>query len=55
MRLEVLCRLLEWRIQIDHDWSLPIGRWGRGLKRLLPSHIWSELEASYVGPGIEEN
>lgn len=55
MRLEVLCRLLEWRIQIDHDWSLPTGRWGRGLKRLLPSHIWSELEASYVGPGIEEN
>lgn len=48
-------RLLEWRIELDHDWSLRPGVLGRGLKRLLPAAIWSELEATYVGADVEEN
>lgn len=52
---EALRRMLEWRIELDHDWSLPTGVLGRGFKRLLPADIWAELEATYVGPGIEEN
>lgn len=28
---------------------------GRGLKRLLPADIWSELEATYAGADVEEN
>jgi aminoglycoside 6-adenylyltransferase len=50
-----LRRLLEWRIEIDHDWSLKPGAYGRGLERLLPADIWSELASTYVGTGIEDN
>ncbi len=50
-----LRRFLEWRIEIDHDWSLRPGSHGRGLERLLPADIWSELSGTYVGTDIEEN
>lgn len=50
-----LRRFLEWRIELDHDWSLRPGAYGRGLERLLPADIWSELAGTYVGTDIEEN
>ncbi|MBA3562177.1 MAG: aminoglycoside 6-adenylyltransferase [Actinobacteria bacterium] len=50
-----LRRFLEWRIEIDHYWSLRPGSHGRGLERLLPADLWSELAATYVGTDIEEN
>jgi len=50
-----LRRFLEWRIEIDHDWSLKPGAYGRGLERMLPADIWSELAATYVGTDIEDN
>jgi aminoglycoside 6-adenylyltransferase len=50
-----LRRFLEWRIEMDHDWSLRPGSHGRGLERLLPAELWSELAATYVGTDIEEN
>lgn len=50
-----LRRLLEWRLEIDHDWSVRPGVYGRGLKRLLPPDIWDELTQTYVGPEIEAN
>ncbi len=50
-----LRRFLEWRIEIDHDWSLRPGSHGRGLERLLPADLWSELAATYVGTDIEDN
>lgn len=55
MKLELLLRLLEWRIELDHHWSLKPGILGRGLKKLLPAEIWKALERTYVGAGIEEN
>jgi aminoglycoside 6-adenylyltransferase len=55
MKLGVLRKFLEWRIQLDHDWSVRPGAYGRGLKRALPPDLWSELERTYVGPGLEEN
>ena len=55
MKLGVLRRFLEWRIELDHDWSVRPGAYGRGLKRLLPPETWAELERTYVGSGIEEN
>ncbi|MBA2569284.1 MAG: aminoglycoside 6-adenylyltransferase [Actinobacteria bacterium] len=55
LRLGALRVLLEWRIEIDHDWSLKPGWFGRGLKRLLPADTWSELESTYVGAGSDEN
>lgn len=50
-----LRRFLEWRIELDHDWSKRPGAYGRGLERLLPAEIWSELAATYVGIDIEDN
>ena len=50
-----LRRLLEWRIELDHDWSLRPGAYGRGLERLLPADIAAELASTYVGTDIEEN
>jgi aminoglycoside 6-adenylyltransferase len=55
MRLGPLRRVLEWRIELDHDWSLRPGAYGRGLERLLPPDLAAELAATYVGAGVEEN
>jgi len=50
-----LRRMLDWLIEIDHDWSLKPGAYGRYLKRTLRPAIWTQLEETYVGPGLEEN
>ena len=47
--------MLEWRLELDHDWSVPTGALGKGLKKYLPPEIWSQLEDTYVGAGIAEN
>ena len=55
MKQEYLRQMLEWRMEIDHGWSVKTGTLGKGLKKRLPPEIWAELESTYVGPGIEEN
>jgi len=55
VKFVALRRLLEWRIELDHGWSLRPGAYGRGLERLLPSELWAELSSTYVGTGVEEN
>ena len=55
MKHNFLRLMLEWRMEIDHDWSVPTGALGKGLKKRLPPEIWSRLESTYVGAGIEEN
>jgi aminoglycoside 6-adenylyltransferase len=55
LRLGPLRVVLEWRIEIDHDWGVKPGVFGRGLRQLLPAGTWSELESTYVGPRSEEN
>jgi len=50
-----LRRFLEWRIELDHDWSLRPGSHGRGLERLLTAELWADLASTFVGTGIEEN
>jgi len=47
--------MLEWRMELDHNWSATIGSLSKGLKKKLPSEIWSQLEASYAGADMEEN
>ena len=47
--------VLEWRIEIDHEWSLRPGASGKGLKKLLSPQVYRSLEQTYVGPGIEDN
>ena len=55
LKLQLLRRLLEWKIELDHDWSWPPGVAGRGLKKLLPAQTWSELASTYVGEDLDEN
>jgi aminoglycoside 6-adenylyltransferase len=47
--------MLEWRMEIDHQWGVKPGVAGKGLKKLLPPERWAELERTYVGPGLEDN
>jgi aminoglycoside 6-adenylyltransferase len=55
MKQKKLRQMLEWRMEIDHNWSLKPGAYGKGLKRHLPLEIWLELENTYVGPDLDEN
>lgn len=55
MITDQLRRMLEWRMEIDHDWSIKPGVNGRGLKRYIRPALWRDLERAYVGPGNEEN
>jgi aminoglycoside 6-adenylyltransferase len=55
MKLGVLRRFLEWKIELENDWSVKPGAYGRGLERLLEPETAQELAATYVGAGIEEN
>ena len=54
LKLETMRRMLEWRIEIDHNWSVKPGVYGRGLKQLLPPNIWSEFAGTYVSLDVEE-
>lgn len=55
IRFEQLQKLLEWHVEIQHDWSIRPGVLGKGLKRLLDAETWTELERTYAGAGTEEN
>jgi aminoglycoside 6-adenylyltransferase len=55
MKTDLLRRMLEWRVEIEYDWSLRPGVLGRGLKKLLPTETWAAFERTYAGPDIEEN
>lgn len=52
---EHLRRMLEWRVEIDRNWSLRAGVYGRDLKKYITPAVWSELESTYVGAGTGEN
>lgn len=47
--------MLEWLMGLHHNWSLPTGSLGKGLKKKLPPEIWSQLEASYAGADTADN
>lgn len=47
IKLESMRRMLEWRIEIDHHWSVKPGVYGRGLERLLPPDVWSAFASTY--------
>jgi aminoglycoside 6-adenylyltransferase len=54
LKLETMRRMLEWRIEIEGNWSVKPGVHGRGLKQLLPPNIWSEFAGTYVSLDVEE-
>ena len=47
--------MLEWRVGVEHNWSATTGSLGKGLKKKLPPQIWTQLEATYAGAGIQDN
>jgi aminoglycoside 6-adenylyltransferase len=55
MKHVYLRQFLEWRVEMDHGWSVRIGSLGKGLKKHLPPDIWMQLEQTYVGAQLEEN
>lgn len=55
IKIVAIRRMLEWRIEIDHNWSVRPGIFGRGIEQLLPADTWSELASTYVGPALEDN
>ncbi|HEY6541276.1 MAG TPA: aminoglycoside 6-adenylyltransferase [Ktedonobacteraceae bacterium] len=54
LKIETMRRMLEWRIEIDHHWSLKPGVYGRGLEQLLPANTWSEFASTYIALDVEE-
>lgn len=54
-KLVALRQLLEWRIELDHDWSLRPGVFGRGLQHHVAADVWTALAGTYVGPDPDEN
>src|SRR5258705_2241204 len=47
--------MLEWLMGLNHNWSLPTGSLGKGLKKKLPPQIWSQLEDAYAGADTADN
>lgn len=54
LKLEATRRMLEWRIEIEHQWSVKPGVYGRGLKQHLPPALWSQLIQTYGALTIED-
>src|ERR1700737_386717 len=55
IKLEVMRRVLEWHIEIEHDWRTRPGVHGRNISRLLPPDLWERWSGTYVGSELEEN
>jgi aminoglycoside 6-adenylyltransferase len=55
MRFTYLVPMLEWRIEVDHDWSLKPGNLGKGLEKHLPADTWAELVGTFTGPDPQAN
>lgn len=47
--------MLEWWLECKHNWSVPTGSLGKGLKKQVPREIWLQLEQCYAGADIKEN
>ena len=47
--------MLEWRMGVEYNWSVPTGSLGKGLKKKLPLKIWHQLEDTYAGASTHEN
>lgn len=48
LRFECLMRMLEWYVQVERDWSQPVGSHGRGLHRLLTAEDRAALDATFA-------
>ncbi|MBN2046726.1 MAG: aminoglycoside 6-adenylyltransferase [Anaerolineaceae bacterium] len=55
IKQEYLVPMLEWHIELNHNWAIKPGPYGRGLKKWLRSDLWADLESTYAGCGLAEN
>ncbi len=55
MKRLYLRQMLEWRMAMDHEWSVTTGSLGKGLKKRLPPDMWAQLEDTYARTDVEEN
>jgi aminoglycoside 6-adenylyltransferase len=55
MKHVYLRQVLEWYVGLKYNYSVPVGSLGKGLKKLLPTDIWTALEETYVGVNLEDN
>lgn len=55
MRHVYLQPMLDWRVEIDHGWNHKPGILGKGIQKVLPTVLWQDVKATYVGADIEEN
>jgi aminoglycoside 6-adenylyltransferase len=53
IRYEKLRKMLEWKVEIEHNWSLKSGNYGKGLSKYLAPEILDEIENTYAGTGPE--
>jgi aminoglycoside 6-adenylyltransferase len=50
-----LRQMLEWRVEIEQGWLVPVGSIGKGLKEHLPTDLWNEIERTFAGAQIKDN
>lgn len=55
LRFRCLMRMLEWYVQIDRGWGLPVGPHGKGLAAVLGPEDRDALNATFGGPRTERN
>lgn len=55
MKHVYLLKLLEWRIGVEHDWMIPVGALGKGLRKRLPADLWPAVEACFAGAALVDN
>jgi len=55
MKQEHLRPMLEWHIELEHQWSVKPGPYGRRLKQCLRPDFWADLERNYTGAELESN
>ncbi len=55
MKHVYLRQMLEWRMEIEYDWSIPAGFLGKGLKKRLPPDLWAQVEEAFAGGKVADN
>lgn len=55
MKLDLLRRMLEWRVAMDTGWTFKPGRIGRGLKTHFEASTWEAVEHTFVGADVQDN
>jgi aminoglycoside 6-adenylyltransferase len=55
MKLLNLYPMLVWRFELDHNWSIQQGDYGKGLRKHLSPDLWARLQETYAGAETGEN